>query len=604
MRPTKFKKFNKKLWGFDIETYSRKNLFLCGSVISEDGDVGFFKDKDNLLKFIVENCRNSVICASNLSFDFFGMLFGNQNIRYFNLLFRGSSLLCATTYACEGKMSKHSIRGNSEDKLTFIDTMNYVKMSVKELGKLINLDKLPHPSFYPGIPESQKDKAINAYYPMTSQQWDDMKAYNLRDSEISMRAMRFFIDSFQALGANFKITIASTAMSLYKNKYLEQEYFTHDEDVDADIFKAYVGGRTETFYRGRIKGSKLRDVNSLYPSVMMNDYPDPNTLRVRRTGTLELIQKAHGVSFVRIECPYMKYPILPYRAENKKLIFPYGKFSGFYHHVEIRKAIENSYKILSIGKQYYYTNNIFPFKRYVSDLYALRLKYKREGSPMEVVVKLCLNSLYGKFGAKYLEKDTIIFDDLTASELSNYVRVEQLSDDFLRVIENRPKPDYSFPIWAGLVTAYGRCLLWDNIVQHNAFYCDTDSIITLDDFPDSDELGKFKLEHVLDDCILVKPKFYYYSFMKGSDSRQVFKCKGLGTYIDMDIFNAMLAGDTIRYNKFIKFREILRRKENFSINEIIDMSKKFNLSDTKRQWLTDFSKDSLAESKPLLINLA
>ncbi len=47
-----------------------------------------------------------------------------------------------------------------------------------------------------------------------------MDIYNLKDSEISYKFMRFLFDSFEELGASPKMTIASTSMSLFKNKFL------------------------------------------------------------------------------------------------------------------------------------------------------------------------------------------------------------------------------------------------------------------------------------------------------------------------------------------------------------------------------------------------
>ena len=179
-----------------------------------------------------------------------------------------------------------------------------------------------------------------------------------------------------------------------------------------DLFKAYYGGRTETLKRGEVSDLNYYDINSLYPSVMHGClYPDPNTMRITHKNSRKYIDMYDGVSSVEIHCPdSIKVPLLPYRYDNK-LYFPRGTFKGWYSHVELRKAMDLGYILKHVEKTYYYKESCCPFVDYVSDIYAKRMKYKSEGSVMQLIAKLFLNSLYGKFGQKFEDRDLWIHED-------------------------------------------------------------------------------------------------------------------------------------------------------------------------------------------------
>ena len=92
------------------------------------------------------------------------------------------------------------------------------------------------------------------------------------------------------------------------------------------------------------------DYNSLYPSVMLNSYPDPNTLNVTYKNETSYIESFDGISEVEIYSPKVKYPLLPYRTEDK-LLFPYGTFRGYYTHIELREAMLLGYVIKKVFRK-------------------------------------------------------------------------------------------------------------------------------------------------------------------------------------------------------------------------------------------------------------
>jgi len=289
----------------------------------------------------------------------------------------------------------------------------------------------------------------------------------------------------------------------------------------------------------------------------------------------------------------MEYPLLPYRT-NSKLIFPYGSFTGWYSHVELRKAIELGYVIKKVHKSVYFKETCRPFERYIEELYALRMQYKKDDNPMELVVKLLMNSLYGKFGQKFTNKDNWMPFNHTKEELDKLDFFERFGD-FIRIKKDYTEPAaFCIPIWALYTTAYARLKLHSYIIRSNPVYVDTDSLITKKEFYSSDEIGRLKLVTDVNNGLIVKPKFYTIS-----GSKSMSRIKGLGVRMSRDLFLDFITNPEITYNKFMKFKESIRR--GFIPNEIISITKKMSLDDDKRLWNGSFDPRSFQMSKPLKI---
>jgi len=384
-------------------------------------------------------------------------------------------------------------------------------------------------------------------------------------------------------------------MSLFKNKYLKNNYFRHDENILIDLFQGYYGGRTEAFKRGMIKDYNYYDVNSLYPSVMLNKFPDPNSLRVSNYDVVTFIHQYEGLSKVRIVSPDSNlHPLIPFRTKDK-LIFPTGTFESWQSHVELRKAEKLGYRIEKVYKSYYYRALCEPFSDFIATMYKLRMRFKSDKNPAELVVKILMNSLYGKFGQKFLDKENLIPNNLNAEELHKLKSFEILGDfgEYLSIKENRVPTAFCIPIWAIYVTSYGRLKLYDLITKSDAAYCDTDSIITKKVMPTSDKLGDLKLEMKIKEGIIVKPKFYA---VRTADKEYI-KIKGLGTKIVWKDFLNIFTDNRLTYKKFAKIKESLRH--NYEPNEIRDVFKTLSVEDEKRKWAHKFDPLSLQDSTPI-----
>jgi len=598
---------NKRIFGFDIETYDDNKGFLLASIVGEDRYnnpyVKVFYNKADLINELKTNVvfRNSEIYATNLGFDFMGTFFELDDIDHFSIVERGSSLLSAKTYFESNTFTyfnkRESKSKQSRSSLQFIDTLNYAKMSVNEMGKLLGYPKFDSPEF--GRPWEEMSKEDQEY----------MIAYNIRDSEITYKFMKdIIIPSIQALGGSVNLTIASSSMSLFKNKYLvDFVVFPNDIAILRRLFLGYYGGRTETFARGSFINANYYDFNSLYPGVMESEkYPDPNSQRVSHDDRTDYIMHCPGVSEVEIEIPKQRYPPLPFKNKDKKIIFPYGNLRGSWSHVELKYAVEEcGCKITKVYESIYYLLEIRPFKNFVNDLYNKRREYQKEVvyNPLEKVTKLMMNSLYGKFAEQFDERyRTIPKDSVTAKDIENSINAVEIGR-FLRVSENTDPKAHCIPIWAIYVAAYGRIKLHKAIVKYKAIYCDTDSIITFQDAPTSNKLGDLKLEMKVVNGITIKPKMYACYSDKGKD---YIKIKGLGYRYQPKSFKAFsedfITNPSVMFPHFTKFREAIR-KGDVVPNQIVQGRKSFSLEDDKRDWgKLKFNVKTLQVSNPRYVD--
>lgn len=595
LKATRQKIFDKDFFGFDIETYDENRKFLLASIVGvtrsgEYVERVYYKPEDVVRDLKTDRLfKDSVLFATNLAFDFFGTFFNSDDKSKFHTVFRGSDLLFTKTYySGDGGFTAQRYYGKTRKErpsLTFIDSLNYAKMSVKKMGSVIGVEKLEPPEWI-------------GQYPRDRDQWAEMTRYNIRDSLVTYKFMEFLIESFEHLGATFKYTIASTSMSLFKNKYLgDYEVVQPSKDVLLEVFEAYYGGRTESFKRGSFENVNYYDFNSLYPSVMHDyEFPDPNSMRTVRNVTSHYIQEYEGVSRVRVRVPESFAPPLPYRMEDGKVVFPCGELEGWYSHVELRHAVKHGCTIDRVDKSIYYTRTVRPFKKFVSDMYNLRLEYKKRGSPLQLVTKLFMNSLYGKFGEKFLDKRNTVHESvMTLDKLQGLEKVERVGEYFTFSSDTEPK-SHCVPIWAVYVTAYGRIKMHEVLVAHDPIYCDTDSIITSDTIAESDRLGDLKLEMRVDKGITVRPKFYALR----NDGECTVKIKGVAKRLLWSEFFDVISHPRVVYSKFAKFKESLRR--GFIPNQVIETHKELSLEDTKRDWRgRRFDPETLQESRPLCI---
>lgn len=290
------------------------------------------------------------------------------------------------------------VQGKNVNKITFLDSLKLIPLSVKAIAESFNLPEGKGSINYDlhnDLPEGSPISEEEAHY--ISQ---------------DVRIVSHAINYFYSQGLN-KMTIGSCALDEYKkliSKRAFERYYPTPKFHD-DVKQSYKGGFTylNPKYEGKIIGKGLvLDVNSLYPSVMYNEYlpfgvglffkgqykPDP------------------------IYCLYTQMIRCSFRIKKGKIPTIQIKGHGFFkgneyltssldeevvlclNNIDLELFLEN-YDVFNLeyisGWMFKGTKGLF--KDYIDKWSEAKIKAKEEGNHgLYLISKLFLNSLYGKFG--------------------------------------------------------------------------------------------------------------------------------------------------------------------------------------------------------------
>lgn len=554
--------------GFDIETYSTKNLFCLGAFVKSSKP--YFKqynDKHECYTGMSNTTFNwkrhtHCYCATNLMFDFFGTVLPHSD--NWSIVER------------RGKIYSITIKQANNKTIKLYDTLRYFNASVKQLGEILNLPKLQPPEW------------IGQRKPLNVSDYDELLTYCTTDALISALFMEKKVLAYcKEYDVPLRSTIGSLSMLTFRKHFLPCTITIESIDRHDIAFNSYYGGRTEVFRRGLYHNVSCYDFNSLYPSTMLYDLPDVRTGHTKKHVQHSDIQQYEGVCYIKGYLPYHYLPMMP--VHNNKLLFPFGYIEGYYTFTELRYAMDYGLRIDHIGKGVVYKKKQ-PFLRdFAHTLYTRRLQEKEQKNPLEIMTKAILNNLYGKFAFNYRSTDTLLTPQQIKQNIDLIVKAKGVTPigDWLHLsFDGETTPtSYSIPIWSSYITAYARQILHKAMVrtQDTLFYADTDSIFIPDtiDIQISKDLGGLKLEdgYPINKAVFVRPKFYY---------THKAKIKGISKRPDFGEFITLLHERTWKQEKFCTLRSSLRRK-NVDVNEIIPNNKEVSLDDSKRYWDSPFS---------------
>ena len=386
-------------------------------------------------------------------------------------------------------------------------------------------------------------------------------------------------------------TISSLAFAIFRTKFLQENSICQIAgEMYHFIQKAYTGGSVNMYIP---KGLKLfgYDINSLYPFVMRNNYlPVGNPVYFK--GNIRAKDpKAFGYFKVKVTTPSsLIYPVIQLHVKTKdgvRTIAPLGTFTTTLFSPEMDNAVKFGYRF-EILEGYTFEKAII-FESYVDQLYKLRLEYSKD-NPLNLVSKLLLNSLYGRFGmsdsftsikvmnqkeyAKFEPKNINSILDVTP--IGDKYMVETFSqkrEDIALTNPEKQVHNVNIAI-AAAIPAYGRMHMFNVMYELHklgikVYYMDTDSLYTDKPIPDylisQTELGKFKLEHNINKAIFLAPKVYALETDKGE---HIFKVKGLtsANNLNMEDFEALLVKDSyISQSHILWFKSML--DSNISVRE-------------------------------------
>ena len=440
-----------------------------------------------------------------------------------NWNFDGSILYTASSLRKRGYRTLQYINGgppfilrvkSDNNTLALVDTLNYFTTSLEALGESI------------GIPK----KAMPDY----DDPFEDWTAYCRRDVEVlrdAMLAFRSFVE-VNDLG-NFRPTLASQAFNAFRHRFYSGGILIHDDQKTLELEReGYYGGRVECFRLGTFRRKfYYLDVNSLYPSVMVdNEYPKQLVRSRRAVPVKDMADYLTDYACVGAITVRTDEPIYPVRMDGR-LCFPVGDFDTVLCTPELAYALEHGHITKVKHLTLYEKGEVFT--DYVETLYGLRQEYAASDNPaFKFMCKIMLNSLYGKFGQRGQQWEEVrpsepddpldwLEEEWDGGPVARYrVRlgnVQKLS----RNEESRE----SFPAISAHVTAYARILMWNLIKKagpKHVYYTDTDSLVVdsvgyrnLSGAIHPTQLGYLKVEKTANVARFLGPKDYHF----GDDER-------------------------------------------------------------------------------------
>ena len=392
-------------------------------------------------------------------------------------------------------------------QLVFLDTLNFWRMPLRDIGTMVGLPKLDMPT-----PEA------------SIEEWD---VYGKRDVEVLRKAC---IEWWQFLVAEdlggFANTLAGQALRTFRHRFMSHKILIDANEKALAISRAaYVGGRTECFRIGKIPGRVTTlDFNSMYPYVM-EDMEYPTVLRgvwkrVTHEELARTLKRYCVCAEVEIETDE---PIYPFRQADR-LVFPVGRFRTHLSSPELIHALANGHlRTVHVAAVY---ERAPIFKDFVRHMYTHRLEAKSMGDEARSwMFKILMNSLYGKFGQRgFVFEEEARTHDLSAktwvevdADTGKRYRYRQLGG-IVQCCSDEKESRESHPAIAAHVCAEARMALWRVIKEagnRNVFYCDTDCVWVNDEglsrltkYIDPSRLGALKLEHQARGVVIHGPKDY------------------------------------------------------------------------------------------------
>lgn len=359
------------------------------------------------------------------------------------------------------------------------------------------------------------------------------------------------------------------------------------------------------------------DVNSLYPSSMKQFSMPVGKVTYFEGDILGIDKNAFGFFEVEIIAPNnMNRPLLQTRVETKgglRTVAPLGQWTDTVFSEEMKEYMKYGYQF-KVLRGYLFDQGLI-FEDYVKDLYKIK-EGEAKDSPMYLISKLLMNSLYGRFGMDYntlISKHTIVYNELSYQILDKNIITDIIKlDDEQILVSYYPKDmdetlnleyfdNQKFKISisiASAVTAYARIHMSPILADPNLriLYTDTDSAFIegeLDPKLIGKGLGQFKLEYRFKECVFLAPKVYGGILENGSELTKV---KGFKDNVKYSDLKALLIKDS---SLDLKQEKWFRSIEEGTIT-IKNQLYKLVPTENKRQLV--YSNNKFVNTKPFIID--
>lgn len=550
------KLMNPKIGTFDIETIVHNGIhkaYLYSFYVGESS-YSYFADKPGDIEPSL-NMFKTMLNRKYKGYTFYAHNFSGFDV---NFILNSLSKLKLEGYKIvfmknNDKFINISISHESKDvQINLRDSLLILPMGLSKLGDLFNVDILKSIE-----PVYVNNKDINNPFNM-----EDLSHYNkeilcipdfnlwkdkvtsyceidcislyqimIKFRELVFNKWNLFIDNYP--------TTPSLSFAIFRRHYLEDDIIPiYKGKIFNFLRESFTGGATE-IYKPYGKDINCYDVNSLIPFVMAeNKYPVGNTYEF--IGDINLFYKLEDNIWNRdnsyfiadVEVETLKDLYQPYLQVNhlgkenglpgNRTISPIGSFNMKINSCEYNNAIDRKdYNIVSSKGYLWFSKSIF--NEFVNNIYNMRNTYPKS-DPMNLICKLILNSLYGRFAMKpiistceLIDRYLNIWDFMDKNIIEDHFDINK--DHILMTYrpnneDNLESGEYSNSIAiASAITAYARVYMskFKNNPLYEILYTDTDSAFIKGILPDyliGNKLGQFKLENTFKEIIFLGPKIY------------------------------------------------------------------------------------------------
>lgn len=397
--------------------------------------------------------------------------------------------------------------------------------------------------------------------------WEPIVEYCIQDARLTKQLADMNQEHFERFGVR--------SNKWYSPAYISEQYFLehtqfptmHFIEPQRYAYYAYAGGRFEVFKRGYSEQVYKYDISSAYPFII-RDLPD---LDSGEWHLLDKYDESADLAFLKIIVRSHDDYIQPLHYKNGSLVI-YPRADTHQRIVtkseyELIREFDLADTALIDGWHFYNTFGRRPFKN-IQDIYDRRCDLKERKDPQERVLKVAMNSIYGKT-----------------------IQVNPLRDDEIK----HRVGNLFIPAYASVITADTRVRLLRECLEHDltpvAFF--TDAIVLEDKCSLGGEgLGSWGIEDRGEAVFLgsgvysIRDKGKVHTRMRGFRSKskldlfELLNRNSSKSYIPLTNLRPVTMGEFVHRSMWltgVTLNMWLRRQKNITIN-----------FDSKRKWERDF----------------
>lgn len=354
---------------------------------------------------------------------------------------------------------------------------------------------------------------------------EDIVQYNRAELEVLVLLMEEFRRVVYSTGYQVRYWYGpgAAAAEWLRVNGIDKHIAELPSDMEDPVSRAYFAGRIDDAAWGKAERIFHYDINSAYPYAI-RDLPSlvgldwqlcqgdsEEDFSLRRV-SWRIVGRTDGL---------YQWGVLPYRMRDGRILFPL-QGHGWYWGVEVEAAkryvasLHNGSELVVHESWVPKGELTYPFREPVERDAQKRIEYKKKGDPAHWVLKLILNSLYGKLAQ----------------------RIRKAS---------ATTPRYQCYAWAGYVTAKTRSMLLDAIRLANGKIVSvmTDSIwslIPLEDLDIGEELGQWSYEQDHHSATFCGAGLYQVRDKKGELVKSEYRSRGF----------SVVQGAAFDYDKIVR----------------------------------------------------